>query len=109
MPSLALLVELTASNASVAPLVPVTSTAGPPVAETLAVPAAGTDTVPAFESANAAVVPEVVVSARSPNVVVPVVLIMLTPPLAEPVTVMLSKLLVPMLVPAASSPLAPAW
>ena len=34
MPSLALLVELTASNASVAPVVPVTSTAGPPVALT---------------------------------------------------------------------------
>ena len=73
-------------------------------------PAAGTVTVPALESANAGAVPEVVVSERSPKVVVPptgsVVLIMLTPPLAEPVTVMSSKTLVPMLVPAASSP---AW
>ena len=48
MPSLALLVESTASKASVAPLVPVTSTAGPPVALTLAVPAAATVTVPAL-------------------------------------------------------------
>ena len=44
----------------------------------------------------------VVVSARSPNVVVPVVLVRLTPPLPEPVTVMASKVLVPMLVPVAS-------
>ena len=42
MPSFALFVELTASNTSVAPAVPVTSTAGPPVALTLAVPAAET-------------------------------------------------------------------
>ena len=53
----ALLVELTASNASVAPVVPVTSTAGPPVALTFVVPAAGTDTVPALESPKAAVAP----------------------------------------------------
>ena len=76
-----------------------TSTAGPPVALTFAVPAAGTDTVPALESANAAVAPLVVVSARSPNVVVPVVLVMFTPPLPEPVTVMASNVLVPMFVP----------
>ena len=75
------------------------------------VPAAGTDTVPAFESANAAVAPLVVVSARSPNVVVPVVLVMLTPPAPEPVTVMASNVLVPRLVPVAppvaSRPAAP--
>ena len=41
MPSLALLVELTSSKARVAPAVPVTSTAGPPVALMFAVPAAG--------------------------------------------------------------------
>ena len=40
--------------------------------------------------------------------VVPVVLVRLTPPLPEPVTVMVSKVLVPRLVPVASRPLAPA-
>ena len=74
---------------------PVTSTAGPPVALTFVVPAAGTDTVPALESPKAAVAPLVVVSARSPNVVVPVVLVRFTPPLPEPVTVMASNVLVP--------------
>ena len=101
MPSFALLVELTASNASVAPVVPVTSTAGPPVALRLSVPAAGTDTVPALDSRNAGAVPLVVVSARSPNVVVPVVFVRFTPPLPEPVTVIVSNTLVPMLVPLA--------
>jgi hypothetical protein len=70
MPSLALLVELTASNSSAEMLVPVASTAGPPVAFRLAVPAAGTVTVPALASRNAGTAPEAVVSARSPNVVV---------------------------------------
>ena len=103
-PSLALLVESTSSNASVAPLCRRTSTAGPPVALTFAVPAAATVTVPTFESPNAAVAPDVVVSARSvptpsPNVVVPVVFVMLTPPLPEPVTVIESNVLLPMLVP----------
>ena len=77
---------------------PVTSTAGPPVALTFAVPAAGTDTVPAFESPKAAGAPDVVVSERAANVVVPVVPDMLTPPLPEPVTVIASNVLVPMLV-----------
>ena len=49
MPSPVLLVESTSSNASVVTVVPVTSTAGPPVALTFAVPGAGTDTVPAFD------------------------------------------------------------
>ena len=47
--------------------------------------------MPALESAKAGVAPLVVVSARSPNVVVPVVLVMLTPPVPEPVTVMASN------------------
>ena len=94
MPSPVLLLESTSSNAGVVWIVvPVTSTAGPPVAFTFAVPAAGTVAVPAFASRNP--VPPVVVSDRSPNVVVPVVLVKFTPPLPEPVTVMPSKVLVP--------------
>ena len=106
MPSLMLLVELTASKASVETVVPVTSTAGPPVALTFWVPAARKDTVPALESAKAGVAPLVVVSARSPNVVLPVVLVMLTPPVPEPVTVMASNSLVPMFTPVAPPPVA---
>ena len=65
----------------------------------MAVPAAGTDTLPAVESPNAAVAPLVVVSDRSPNVVVPVVLVGFTPPLPDPVTAIESNVLAPMLVP----------
>ena len=106
MPSLALVVELTASKASVEMVVAVMSTAGPPVALTFWVPVAETETVPALESAKAAVAPLVVVSARSPNVVLPVVLVMLTPPVVEPVTVMASNTLVPRLTPVAPPPVA---
>ena len=62
--------------------------------------------MPAFESAKAAVAPLVVVSARSANVVVPVVLVMLTPPVLEPVTVMASNTLVPRFTPVAPPPVA---
>ena len=108
MPLPALFVELTVSKASVGPLVPLTSTAGPPVALTFAVPPAGTVTLPALLSRKAAALPDVVVSARLPKVVVPVVPVSDTPPLPEAVTVMSSTTLpVPRLVPAASSPRAP--
>ena len=110
MPSFALVLELTSSNASVAPLVALTSTAGPPVALMLAVPVAGTDTLPALLRRKP--VPPVVVSERSPNVVDPGVglvgLVMLTPPVAEPVTLIASNVLVPMLVFVAVRPGAPA-
>ena len=46
--------------------------------------------------------------AEPADVVVPVVLVMLTPPVPEPVTVIWSNVLVPMVVPVASRPLAPA-
>ena len=49
MPSVVLLVELTASKATVETVVPVTSTAGPPVALMFWVPAAWKDTVPALD------------------------------------------------------------
>ena len=65
MPLPALFVELTVSKASVGPLVPLTSTAGPPVALTFAVPPLGTVTLPALLSRKAAALPDVVVSARS--------------------------------------------
>ena len=95
---------------------PVTSMAGPPVAEMLSVPAASTVRVPVWVEKNAAVVPDVVVRARSvpepsPRLRVPVVAVRLTAPVDEPVTVIASMTLaVPKLVvaPEASRPLAPA-
>ena len=79
MPSVVLLAESTSSKDRLAPGVPVTSTAGPPLIDTSEVPAAGTVTFPALESRNAAVAPVSPVSDRSlpepsPSETVPVVL-----------------------------------
>ena len=60
--------------------------------------------MPALASTNAAVAPQVVVSDEvAERRSVPVVLVRLTPPVPEPVTVMASNVLVPMLVPVAAS------
>src|SRR4051812_28007320 len=114
MPSFALLVELTESNAIVLPLELTTSTAGPPVALTSDWPPDGTVKEPAVWALNAAGAPDTVVRLRSvpepsPNEVPdPVVLARSTPPLPEFVTVMSSNVLaVPRLVLAASRPAAP--
>jgi hypothetical protein len=108
MPSVVLLVESTSSNARAAPGVACTSIAGLVVALTFAVPAAGTTTVPALLSLNAVwagptgtaatVVRERSVPIPSPNVVEPVVFVISTAPLDDPVTVTLSNTLVPRLV-----------
>ena len=113
IPSVLLLVESTSSKSKVP--APVMSMAGPPVAETLSVPAASTVSVPVWVEKNAAVVPEVVVKAKSvpepsPRARVPVVAVRPTAPVGEPVTVIASMTLaVPKLVeaPAASSARAP--
>ena len=96
--------ELTLSNASDAPELPVTLTAGPPVALNVAVPAAGTVTDPALDIENAGAVPLVVVRARSRRPVGPVTSVRLTPPLPDPVTVIESNSLLVKAVPVTSSP-----
>src|SRR5919112_2015829 len=97
MPSLALFVELTPSNAIVLPLELTTSTAGPPVALMSDWPPDGTLNEPEVWALKAAGEPETVVSWRSlplPSpyaVPEPVVPDRLTPPAPEFVTVMSSN------------------
>ena len=93
IPSLLLPVESTSSNSKLPG--PVTSTAGPPVAEMLSVPNGLTVNVPVWVENNAAAAPDVVVNARSvpvpsPKVSAPVVAVRLTAPLLLLVTVMSS-------------------
>ena len=71
----------------------------------MSVPADGTLTVPALLSRNAAGVPELVVSDRSPNVVEPVVFVRLTAPAVPAAVVIESNVLAPMFVDVALSAL----
>src|SRR5690242_11546175 len=96
-PSLALLVGGTASKLGVAPAELTTSTAGPPVVLTLAVPDDGTMMPLALLATNPPAEPDEVERLRSPKVSDPVVFRMATLP-TVPVDVTLSMTLAPRLV-----------